>query len=95
MVQDGRSRRYFKGRKKDLIVLSNGQNVYPDDIEQALSQQPGVKGATVVGLTKQGGAVEVHAVLLLSEGGDPRQAVRDANAALAAHQQVEIGRAHV
>ena len=28
---------YLKGRKKDLIVLANGQNVYPEDIERLLN----------------------------------------------------------
>ncbi len=79
---------YFKGRKKDLIVLSNGQNVYPDDIENLLRLEPGVTDAAVVGLPKNGSGVEVHAVLLLSEPDMAADLVRAVNNKLAAHQQI-------
>jgi long-subunit acyl-CoA synthetase (AMP-forming) len=37
-----------RGRKKDVIV-TQGLNVYPEDIEKVLEQTPGVKEAAVVG----------------------------------------------
>jgi long-chain acyl-CoA synthetase len=33
---------YITGRKKNLIILSNGKNVYPEEIENVLSATPGV-----------------------------------------------------
>ncbi|MBQ9079582.1 MAG: AMP-binding protein [Clostridia bacterium] len=33
---------YITGRKKNLIILSNGKNVYPEEIENALVATPGV-----------------------------------------------------
>ena len=33
---------YITGRKKNLIILSNGKNVYPEEIENALVAVPGV-----------------------------------------------------
>ncbi|MBQ8174343.1 MAG: AMP-binding protein [Clostridia bacterium] len=33
---------YITGRKKNLIILSNGKNVYPEEIEAELSGVPGV-----------------------------------------------------
>ena len=33
---------YITGRKKNLIILSNGKNVYPEEIENVLSTTPGV-----------------------------------------------------
>ena len=78
---------YLKGRKKDLIVLSDGQNVYPDDIELVLGNQPGITEAVVVGLPKDG-LVRLHAVLLESEAGAGPAAVKGANAKLSDRQQL-------
>ena len=78
---------YLKGRKKDLIVLADGQNVYPEDVEEALRRQPGVHDAVVFGLPR-GGDVEVHAVVAESEPGSAAVAVRLANEKLDDRQQV-------
>jgi long-chain acyl-CoA synthetase len=82
---------YLKGRKKDLIVLANGQNVYPEDIEALLVRQTGVRDAVVVGLTRQEGAIEVHAALLLDAESQTSAdtVVRAVNGDLAAHQQIQ------
>ena len=80
---------YIKGRKKDLIVLASGQNVYPEDIEAVLRREPGVRDGVVVGLPKDGGSVEVHAALLLDDGFQELEVVRSANRLLAAHQQIQ------
>jgi long-chain acyl-CoA synthetase len=80
---------HLKGRKKDLIVLANGQNVFPEDIEAELNQHPAVKEAVVLGLQRDRGAVEVHAVLLMNDPAQAAQAVEFANARLADHQRVQ------
>ena len=80
---------FLKGRKKDLIVLANGQNVYPEDIETALGKQPGVREAVVLGMPSGEASIEVHAALLLDDGADADEIVRAANAALADHQRVQ------
>jgi long-chain acyl-CoA synthetase len=84
-VEDGHV--YLKGRKKDLIVLSDGQNVYPEDIEQVLTHQPGVTDAVVVGL-KRDSDVRVHAVIIEAEPGAAELAVHQANQVLDDRQQV-------
>jgi long-chain acyl-CoA synthetase len=38
---------YITGRLKNLIILSNGKNVYPEEIEQVFSNIPGVQDAVV------------------------------------------------
>ena len=38
---------YITGRLKNLIILSNGKNVYPEEIEQSLSAIPGVAEVVV------------------------------------------------
>jgi long-chain acyl-CoA synthetase len=82
---------YLKGRKKDLIVLANGQNVYPEDIEAIINNQPGVKDSVVLGLQTESGDVSVHAALLMEDetDSDPGSVVRSANQILASHQQVQ------
>lgn len=80
---------YFKGRRKNVIVTPAGMNVYPEDLESALRQQPGVRDAVVIGIEREGNA-EPCAVLLLREASTPsaQVAVRGANAHLADYQQI-------
>ena len=85
---DGDEYLFLKGRKKDLIVLPNGQNVYPEDLELLLNQQPLVKDSVVVGAPDRNGAVEVHAALLLDEGGDADAAVSAVNRMVSDHQRI-------
>ena len=85
---DGEGRLHLIGRKKNVIVLANGMNVYPEDVERALTQDPRVKDAVVLGLEK-GQDVEVHAVLLLNDGaGEVAPILRSANARLQPHQMI-------
>ncbi len=79
---------HFIGRKKNLIVLSDGMKVYPEDIENYLNLRAEIEEAVVVGLPKNGGSVEVHAVILAADPENVAQAVRDTNHLLAPHQQV-------
>ena len=78
---------HIRGRKKDMIVLASGQNVFPEDIEMVLKQHPAVKDAAVIGLPRSGG-LEVHAAFITEEPEAMPQAVSWANAQLAEHQQV-------
>ncbi|MBR3895391.1 MAG: AMP-binding protein [Clostridia bacterium] len=46
---------YITGRKKNLIILSNGKNVYPEEIESVLNATPGVLDIIVYeGQSKRG-----------------------------------------
>ncbi|HUA16206.1 MAG TPA: AMP-binding protein [Verrucomicrobiae bacterium] len=78
---------YFKGRKKEVIVTPAGMNIYPDDLEAALRQQPEVKDCIVVGIEK-GGNAEPCAVLLLRDQADPEPVVQRANQSLAEYQRI-------
>ena len=40
---------FVTGRKKDVIVLKNGKNVFPDEIEILINRLPGVKESFVYG----------------------------------------------
>ena len=78
----------LRGRKKDMIALPDGQKVYPDDIEVALLRDERLRDAAVVGLERDGSGARVHAILLLDQPDLADEIVRDANAALAGHQQI-------
>ena len=84
---DAEGNLYFKGRKKNVIVTREGMNVYPEDLEVALRQQPAVRDCVVVGL-QQGGNAEPAAVLLMRDSTDPATAVQQANRQLADYQQM-------
>jgi long-chain acyl-CoA synthetase len=78
---------YFKGRKKNVIVTREGMNIYPDDLEAVLRQQPEVRDCVVVGLELAGNAEPV-AALLLDDAADPADVVARANQHLAEFQQM-------
>ena len=70
------------GRKKGMIVTPEGLNVFPEDVESVLKQQPGVRDAAVIGTDR------VHAMLILESGTNAEEVVRRANAHLADFQRV-------
>jgi long-chain acyl-CoA synthetase len=84
---DEQGRLYIQGRKKEMIVTSEGLNVFPEDVERALLAQPGVRDAAVVGRRWEG-EERVHAVLVLDDPSVLSSAVDGANTRLYAHQKV-------
>src|SRR5205814_10354407 len=40
---------YLVGRSKDIIVDTNGKNVYPDEVEEVYQDSPYIKELSVVG----------------------------------------------
>ncbi|HEY4389175.1 MAG TPA: AMP-binding protein, partial [Ktedonobacteraceae bacterium] len=85
---DEKQRIYIKGRKKNLIVLANGLNVYPEDVENVLLNHADLKDAVVIGLDKENKDPEVHAILLLEDSSKAKTIIQQANKQLASHQQV-------
>lgn len=86
---DDRGFLYIKGRKKYMILSAGGQNVYPEDVETALNQQPEVIDSCVIGIMKEEGHADIHAVLLLEEGNHDLEAiVGKANEGLASFQAI-------
>jgi len=79
---------YIRGRKKDVIVTSNGQNVYPEDIENVLNTIQGIREAVVIGKPGPEGEI-IHAVLLTESGIDPETAIREANRKLQPFQRIK------
>ncbi len=85
---DTAGRLYLRGRKKNMIVLANGLNVFPEDIEEVLGRLPGVVEAVVVAVPS-GYGPQIHAVLACgSKEVDAAALVHQANTRLAPHQQI-------
>ena len=78
---------HVQGRKKDMIVLPSGQNIFPEDIQTVLAKHPNVTDAAVVGLTK-GSSVEVHAALILDNADKAQEVVSWTNDQLAEQQRI-------
>lgn len=86
---DGEGRLYYKGRKKEMIVTSEGMNVYPQDVERVLNAIPQVKDSAVVA-ARSHGEEQVHAALILRDAAaDPAAIVAEANRRLESHQRVQ------
>ncbi|MBQ2774859.1 MAG: AMP-binding protein [Clostridia bacterium] len=52
---------YLTGRCKNVIVTSNGKNIYPEELEYQLSRDPVVSDCMVLGKDNAKGELEVHA----------------------------------
>jgi long-chain acyl-CoA synthetase len=80
---------YFKGRKKEVIVTPGGTNLYPEDLEAALRQQPEVKDCVVVGIERDGNA-EPCAVVIVRDHAGVANVVERANQSLADYQRMRM-----
>jgi long-chain acyl-CoA synthetase len=66
------------GRTREMIVLADGRNVFPQDVEDALQQESAIRDCIVVGRGRPGGGEEVHAVLIPSETAEAARAASTA-----------------
>jgi long-chain acyl-CoA synthetase len=77
----------FRGRKKDMLALPDGQKVYAEDVEAILRDDERVTDAAVVGWPL-GPGLRVHAVLLLEDPSLEDAVIATVNGRLAPHQQI-------
>ncbi len=63
---DSKGHLFLTGRKKEVIVLSNGKNVYPEEIEAHYLKTPLIKEIAVMGIEGKPGESEdrLHAVIV-------------------------------
>ena len=88
-AMDEEDRLVYLGRKKDVIITSDGLNVHPVDVERHLVRQDGVKDAVVVGVGPTA-SPRVHAALIFdSPGQDPMAVVERVNPRLEPHQRIQ------
>lgn len=57
---------FITGRKKEVIVLPNGKNIYPDELEAHYEQCPFIQEIAVLGIAESGheGAERLHGVIV-------------------------------
>ncbi len=79
---------FIRGRKKEMILTSDGHNVYPEDVENVLNAQEGVRESVVFGKPGPDGET-VHAVLLIESGANPDRIIRVSNLKLQRHQRIK------
>ena len=63
---DGKGRLTITGRKKEIIVLSSGKNIYPEEIETVYRNSAFIKELCVLGLARPGepSAERLYAVVV-------------------------------
>ena len=66
---DADGRLHITGRKKEIIVLSSGKNLYPEEIEAHYRRSPFIKELCVLGLSRpnEPSAERLHAVVVPNE----------------------------
>jgi acyl-CoA synthetase (AMP-forming)/AMP-acid ligase II len=75
---DAKGRLYVDGRDDDMVV-SGGENVFPLEVEQVITEHPDVDEAVVLGVTDEEFGQVLRAYVTLAEGCDDpgEQALRD------------------
>ena len=66
-TQDDAGNIFIKGRRKEMIVLSSGKNIYPEEIELHYQQIPYIKEMCVLGVAGDSGysgSERLHAVIV-------------------------------
>jgi long-chain acyl-CoA synthetase len=66
---DEKNRLFITGRSKEIIVLSSGKNLYPEEIEAHYRQSPVIKELCVLGLSRpdEPASERLHAVVVPDE----------------------------
>lgn len=78
----------FLGRKSEVIVTAAGLNIYPEDIEAAIEEQPDVSACAVVPMDTPAGPEPCAVVACRGSGGCATAAVERANTKLPEFQRI-------
>jgi long-chain acyl-CoA synthetase len=58
---------YLSGRKKDMIVLDSGKNVYPDELEDIFGASPLIEEIGIFGISGDNGEIVAAAIVPVKE----------------------------
>lgn len=61
---DERGNLFITGRRKEVIILANGKNIYPEEIEAHYLQSPFIKEICVMGMEGTAGSEKLYAVVV-------------------------------
>jgi long-chain acyl-CoA synthetase len=61
---DQRGNLFITGRRKEVIILANGKNIYPEEIEAHYLQSPFIKEICVMGIEGTAGSEKLYAVIV-------------------------------
>src|SRR6478672_269327 len=83
---------YIVGRSKDVIIDSNGKNIYPDEIEDLYGKSGFVKELSIVGLADEDGGEKIAALVVPDYEHDIALSRSDANKKVEEHfREVSAG----
>ena len=63
--------------RKANMIISGGENVYPSEVENAVGAHPSVRDVAVIGIPDQKWGEAIHAVVILNEGNEPTDTLKD------------------
>ena len=83
---------FIVGRSKDVIIDSNGKNIYPDEIEDHYGKSPYIKEMSVVGLQDEDGGEKIAALVVPDYEHDIALSRQDVNKQIEQHfREVSAG----
>jgi acyl-CoA synthetase (AMP-forming)/AMP-acid ligase II len=63
--------------RKANMIITGGENVFPSEVENAVGEHPAVKDVAVIGIPDNKWGEAVHAVVILNEGHDVTDGLKD------------------
>lgn len=78
---------FITGRKKNLIILDNGKNIYPEELEEHLNAIPCIKDAMVY--EHKGTICAMIQLVSLSEKETAKEAIRNLNGKMPTYKKIK------
>lgn len=68
---------YISGRKKNVVVLDNGENVFPEELESLLNECQSIKECVVYGKEKNGATVIAAKIVCFENNEEQKNAIAE------------------